>query len=158
MLSAIWHVAFHVAGLERSIAFYTTLGMRLVHRQDQANAYTSSLVGYPDASLRIAQLALPNRTTQAISSHDLELVEYRHPRRISEALERCMPGTGHLAFATDDMDAEYARLTHAGVQFVSEPNTITDGVNRGGAACYFLDPDDITLELVQPPTRTEQPS
>ena len=35
--------------------------------------------------------------------------------------------------------------------FVSPPNLIKAGVNRGGYACYFRDPDGITLELVQPP-------
>ncbi|MEV1179498.1 VOC family protein, partial [Nonomuraea sp. NPDC049784] len=40
----------------------------------------------------------------------------------------------------------------AGVRFVNPPEAITAGVNRGGYACYFLDPDDITLELVQPPS------
>ena len=39
----------------------------------------------------------------------------------------------------------------AGVRFVNPPEVITAGVNRGGYACYFLDPDEITLELVQPP-------
>ena len=33
---------------------------------------------------------------------------------------------------------------------------IEAGINRGGYTVYFLDPDEITLELVQPPLRTEQ--
>ncbi|GAA3411488.1 VOC family protein [Streptosporangium vulgare] len=52
-----------------------------------------------------------------------------------------------------DARAEYARLSAAGVRFVSPPNEITAGVNAGGFACYFLDPDEITLEFVQPPPR-----
>jgi hypothetical protein len=39
-----------------------------------------------------------------------------------------------------------------GVQFKSEPNYITAGVNKGGWAVYFTDPDGITLEMVQPPS------
>ncbi len=151
MLAAIWHASFHVADLERSVAFYRdVLGMELVHEQEQANAYTRRLVGYPDAHLRVAQLALPGRPEQ-VSTHDLELVEYVSPRGTRQDPARHHPGSGHLAFAVADIDADYRRLLAAGVRFVSPPNHITAGVNAGGAACYFLDPDDITLELVQPP-------
>jgi lactoylglutathione lyase len=153
MLNGVWHFSFHVSDLDASVAFYTVLGMELVHRQDQSNEYTSRLVGYDGASLRVAQLALPGRFDgpATVSSHDLELVEYVHPRLPSPQLERCMPGTGHLAFAVSDIQHEYARLTALGVRFLSPPNAITSGVNEGGSTCYFLDPDGITLELVQPP-------
>ena len=140
-----------VSDLDRSIAFYRdVLGMELVHQQEQANEYTRSLVGYPDAHLRVAQLALAGRA-EHVSTHDLELVEYVTPRGTRQDPARHHPGAGHLAFAVPDIDADYWRLLAAGVRFVSPPNHITAGVNTGGAACYFLDPDDITLELVQPP-------
>lgn len=148
----IWHFAFHVSDLEQSVAFYhDVLGMSLVHQQEQANAYTSALVGYPEASLRIAQLAMPGRSEWMPSTHDLELVEYVVPRGDPIPADRCRPGSAHLAFAVTDIEAEYARLSAAGVRFVSPPNRIEAGVNKGGGCCYFLDPDDITLELVQPP-------
>jgi len=152
-LLGIWHFAFHVADLDRSTTFYRDLiGMRLIHQQEQANAYTRALVGYPDARLRIAQLAMPVRPEGMLSTHDLELVEYVVPRVAALTSERCRPGSPHMAFAVADMASEYARLSDAGVRFVSPPNRIEAGVNQGGACCYFMDPDDITLELVQPPT------
>lgn len=152
MLIGLWHFSFHVADIDVSIDFYTDLGMSLIHRQQQSNEYTSKLVGYEAASLRIAQLAMPEGCRATASSHDLELVEYVHPRFPQRPLERAMPGTGHLAFVVDDMHAEYDRLKAANVTFLSPPNAITAGINAGGYACYFLDPDAITLELVQPPT------
>ncbi|MFC5751842.1 VOC family protein [Actinomadura rugatobispora] len=154
MLTAVWHFSFHVADLDRSVAFYRdVLGMELVHVQDQDNEYTRALVGYPDARLRVAQLAVPRRDPARVSTHDLELVEYVVPRGERQDPARHHPGAAHMAFAVDDIDAEHARLTGLGVRFVSPPNRITAGVNAGGAACYFLDPDEITLELVQPPPR-----
>ena len=151
MLAAVWHASFHVADLDRSVDFYTgLLGMELVHRQDQDNDYTRALVGYPDAVLRVAQLAVPGRPA-GVSTHDLELVEYVVPRGVRQDPARHHPGAAHLAFAVADISAEHARLVAAGVRFVSPPNPITAGVNAGGAACYFTDPDDCTLELVQPP-------
>jgi lactoylglutathione lyase len=50
-----------------------------------------------------------------------------------------------------NLQAEYERLKALGVRFKSEPNAITAGVNQGGWAVYFTDPDGITLELIQPP-------
>ncbi len=157
-LTGVWHYSFHVSDLDTSVDFYAgLLGLELVHRQEQANAYTRRLVGYADAHLRVAQLRVPGAAA-TVSSHTLELVEYVVPRPAAVPLERALPGTGHLAFAVDDIATEHERLQTAGVRFVSPPNAITAGVNSGGWACYFVDPDGITLELVQPPAIVPTPA
>jgi catechol 2,3-dioxygenase-like lactoylglutathione lyase family enzyme len=53
----------------------------------------------------------------------------------------------------DDLPAEYERLKKLGVRFKSEPVQITAGRHTGGYTIYFLDPDNITLEMVQPPVQ-----
>jgi catechol 2,3-dioxygenase-like lactoylglutathione lyase family enzyme len=88
---------------------------------------------------------------RGISSHDLELVEYRQPRGTRGDINICNPGAAHLALVVDDIQERYERFVAAGVTFVSPPNYITAGVNQGGYTCYFRDPDDIVLEMVQPP-------
>lgn len=151
MLRAVWHFSFTVADLERSIEFYRDLlEFELVHVQEQANEYTRRLVGYPDAHLKVAQFAVPG-LPRGVSTHDLELVEYVSPRGSRGDVEICNPGAAHLAMAVDDIHERHARLVAAGVRFVSPPNEITAGVNAGGWTCYFRDPDEIVLELVQPP-------
>ncbi|QFY10708.1 hypothetical protein GBF35_32545 [Nonomuraea phyllanthi] len=150
-MRGVWHFSFTVADLDRSVAFYRDLlGFALVHRQEQDNDYTRRLVGYPDAVLRVAQLAVPGQP-RGVSTHDLELVEYVRPKGAPRDPARHLPGAAHLALTVEDARAEHARLAAAGVRFVNPPEVITAGVNRGGYACYFLDPDEITLELVQPP-------
>jgi catechol 2,3-dioxygenase-like lactoylglutathione lyase family enzyme len=147
----VWHFSFTVAELDRSIAFYCDLlDFTLVHVQEQDNEYTRRLVGYPDAQLRVGQLAVPGQP-RAISTHDLELVEYVRPRGTRGDLNICNPGAAHLAVTVDDIHRVHDRLTVAGVTFFSTPNRIMAGVNLGGFACYFRDPDDIVLELLQPP-------
>ncbi|MGJ9412904.1 VOC family protein [Aeromicrobium sp. CF4.19] len=147
----VWHFSFTVADIDLSVDFYAgVLGMKLVHRQDQDNDYTRRLVGFDDASLRIAQLAVPGQPRD-VSTHDLELVQYVVPAGEPYEPGRNRPGASHLAFCVEDAVAEHARLERLGVRFVSAPQAITEGRNRGGYTCYFLDPDDITLELVQPP-------
>jgi catechol 2,3-dioxygenase-like lactoylglutathione lyase family enzyme len=148
----LWHAAFTVSDLDRSVAFYEQLGLRLRHRQHQVNAYTRELVGYPDAELEVAWLELPGGTT-ARSGHVLELIEYRHPTGEPIRSERYQPGAPHLAFEVDDLRSEHTRLAAAGVAFVSQPVDITAGANAGGLTVYLLDPDGITLELLEAPAR-----
>ena len=152
MIRGLWHVSFTVSNLDRSVEWYTkVLGLEFVRGQVQDNAYTRALVGFPDARLKVAQLRIPNLTIP-VSRHHIELVEYEHPRGPAIQLATNSPGVGHWAFVVDDIHAEVARLRGLGVRFKSEsPNLITEGVNRGGYTIYFLDPDGITLELMQPP-------
>ncbi|HEX9114566.1 MAG TPA: VOC family protein [Anaerolineae bacterium] len=153
MLVAPWHFSFTVGDIERSILFYRdTLGLELVHRQEQANAYTRKFVGYPDAHLRVAQFRIAAWPVPR-SGHLLELVEYVAPRGVKVDTRTLNPGTAHLAFEVEDLAAEYERLRGLGVRFRSEPVAIEAGINRGGYTVYFLDPDDITLEMIQPPPR-----
>jgi catechol 2,3-dioxygenase-like lactoylglutathione lyase family enzyme len=148
----VWHFSFTVSDIERSVRFYRDiLGFELIHQQEQANEYTGRLVGYPGAHLRIAQFAVPGEP-RGRSTHDLELVEYVSPRGHRGSIEICNPGAAHLAFAVGDIHDYHQRLVAAGVEFFSPPNLITAGVNEGGFTCYFHDPDQIVLEVLQPPS------
>jgi catechol 2,3-dioxygenase-like lactoylglutathione lyase family enzyme len=147
----LWHVGLVVSDIERAIAFYRdALGFELRHRQDQANPYTSQLVGYPDASLRVAQMVLPGHTSSR-SGHLVELIEYVHPAPEAGDRVRARIGAGHLAVQVSSIDLLRPRLEAAGAVFVSDAVDITAGINRGGRTVYLHDPDGITLELVEPP-------
>jgi catechol 2,3-dioxygenase-like lactoylglutathione lyase family enzyme len=151
VILAIWHTSFTVADIERSIRFYRDdLGLELVHEQEQANEYTRTFVGYPDAHLRVAQFAIPNGD-QPRSGHVIELVQYVAPAGEPVHPERYQPGAAHLAFQVQDTRALYARLVEHGVHFISEPVAITAGINAGGATVYLEDPDGNTLEFVTAP-------
>lgn len=152
-MNGIWHFSFTISDLERSIIFYRDLlGLELVHTQEQSNAYTRRLVGYPDAHLKIAMFHIPGSPVGP-SGHHLELVEYVAPRGSRGDPGTHNPGAAHLAFVVEDIHLVYQRLSEAGVHFISPPNLIEAGINQGGYTCYFRDPDQITLELVQPPQR-----
>lgn len=154
MIQGFWHVSFTVSNLEASVQWYTQmLGFEYVRGQVQANEYTAQLVGFPNVHLKVAQLRVPGLAVPR-SSHHIELIEYVHPRGEDIPLETNRTGVGHWAFQVDDLRAEYVRLTVLGVRFKSEPNYIAAGVNQGGYAVYFTDPDGITLEMVQPPPQS----
>jgi lactoylglutathione lyase len=106
-------------------------------------AYIRELVGYPGVDLHAAILRMPG--TEVV----LELLEYRDVERTPVDTSTANPGTAHIAFFVDDLDALYADLTTRGVRSVSAPVTPTIGPNEGGRAVYMIDPDGIRVELIQ---------
>ena len=150
MIADVLHFSFTVSDIERAINWYTNvLGLELVHRQRQDNAYTRNLVGFPDAVLEVAQLKIPG-LRPAYSTHMLELVEYVRGRDDAHpGLPTNRAGVAHLAFIVTDIHERHERLRQQGVRFRSAPVEITEGANVGGWACYFEDPDGITLEFIQ---------
>ena len=151
MIAGVLHFSFTVSDIERSVEWYTgVLGLELVHRQRQDNAYTQMLVGIQGAVLDVAQFKVPGVSPGA-STHMLELVEYLTPRgRDLGSLTTNSVGCAHLALLVSDLPERYERMRALGVEFRNPPVEITEGANAGGLACYFHDPDGITLELLQP--------
>jgi catechol 2,3-dioxygenase-like lactoylglutathione lyase family enzyme len=151
-VTGILHTGLTVSDLDRSIAFYRDLlGLELIDQWDSSRPYLRTVVGYPDAELRIALLRLPGPAGAA--GHHIELLEYRRPRGTRGDPNTYHPGNGHVAFMVDDLDTIYTALKDRGVRFKSAPVDITHGRNAGGRAVYFFDPDDITLEMIQPARR-----
>jgi len=151
LIADVLHFSFTVSDIEASIDWYTrVLGLELVHRQRQENEYTQILVGIPGAVLEVAQFAVPG-VPPARSTHMLELVEYVTPRGAPLGqLATNSVGCAHLALMVTDIHARHERMCAQGVVFRNPPVAITAGANEGGFACYFHDPDGITLELLQP--------
>src|SRR5436190_21631788 len=80
MIQGFWHVSFTVRDLDASVKWYTkVLGLEYVRGQVQHNEYTSKLVAFPDAHLKVAQLRVPGQTIP-LSRHHIELIEYVSPR------------------------------------------------------------------------------
>jgi catechol 2,3-dioxygenase-like lactoylglutathione lyase family enzyme len=74
----------------------------------------------------------------------LELFEYTTPRPapVDPARRLCDHGLTHLCLDVDDIDAEFARLSAAGVEFHCPP------VDYGTVKCTYLrDPDGNVVEL-----------
>jgi catechol 2,3-dioxygenase-like lactoylglutathione lyase family enzyme len=136
-----------VADIERSLAFYEgLLGMTLIGRQEGRRPYLAVITGFSDLYLKTAFLkATPD------SDHILELLEYSSDVGEPTPRETNRPGNAHLCFKVDDIDSLYQDLSATGVHFISQPEPITSGVNRGGRGCYLRDPDGFTLEFFRPP-------
>jgi lactoylglutathione lyase len=152
-VTGILHTGLTVSDLDRSVAFYRDLlGLELISQWESSQPYLRTVVAYPDAELRIALLRLPPGTDGA-PGHHIELLEYRRPRGTRGDANTYNPGNGHVAFMVENLEAIYADLLAKGVRFKSPPVQITHGRNTGAKAVYFFDPDDITLEMIEPAPR-----
>lgn len=150
MLLGIWHVSWTVSDIERSIAFYTTLGFEQMHYQESQNEYTDKLVGLPGTHLKAAMLKFAD-TPPGLSGHVIELIEYVQPAGKHLHYKPCDINASHLALITDNGPELYERMIAAGADFVSPPVQITQGMNKGGFTCYMRDLDGYIIELMQPP-------
>jgi catechol 2,3-dioxygenase-like lactoylglutathione lyase family enzyme len=64
----------------------------------------------------------------------------------------CDPGSGHLAFEVERIDAIDARLRAAGCEPRSAPVTIEEPGDWFGCRClYVADPDGFAIELLERP-------
>src|SRR5687767_1532222 len=150
MLLGVWHTSWTVADLDRSVAFYRDLlGFELVERKHRIGPFIEEVVGFEGAELKIATLRIPAAPEPA-SGHHLELIEYVQPSGDKLDLRTCNVGAAHLAVGTNSIQADYERLSRAGVAFVSPPVRVPSGSNANSYACYLRDPDGFTIELVQP--------
>jgi len=147
MIRRVHHTSFTVSNMDRSLAFYRDLlGMNVVNEQGGKLDYLAEMTDIPGVDLRIVFL----RPTEN-SEHLLELIEYRSGAGAPADVRSCNPGAGHLCFVVEDLFSEYERLRAAGVRFRSPPVRIAAGPRAGGYAVYMLDPDGVTLELLQMP-------
>jgi catechol 2,3-dioxygenase-like lactoylglutathione lyase family enzyme len=137
------HVGLTVSDLECSVAFYRDLlGFNIAYERGEVTAeYMPRLVGIPGARLKIVGLDIPGL--------HIDLVEYIEPKGGTAAGTTADVGNLHIGFSVDDLWAAYRHLSAAGVRFKSEPVSPTTGPNKGGWAVYFVDPDGVTLEMIQ---------
>jgi catechol 2,3-dioxygenase-like lactoylglutathione lyase family enzyme len=139
------HVSVTSADLDRSLGFYGgLLGLKVIARGETDAEHLPMILGFPEVRLRWAELELGN-------DQIFEVFEYLEPRGTTLRQRTCDPGCVHIALQVDDLDRVFADLREAGVTTRSAPVTIATG-NWAGARClYALDPDGVTIELVEPP-------
>lgn len=145
-MRSVHHTGIIVKNLDRSIYFYhDILGLGFVNEPSPwfEGDELAAAVGVPGARLRQVSLQVGENAI-------LELLEYANrPADNDTPIQQNYLGAMHLAFHVDDIDAKIAELREKGVEFLSDSNTVDDGVLAGWKWVYFHDPDDIPLELVK---------
>lgn len=141
----VHHTGIIVKNLDRSIYFYhDLLGLPI---QTEPSPWFSGDqlaqgVGVPGASLRQVNLRVGDGV--------LELLEYgNRPADNDTVPPQNRLGSMHIALRVDDLQATVADLEAKGITFLSAPNVVDEGVLAGWRWIYFLDPDGVTIELVE---------
>jgi glyoxylase I family protein len=139
------HVSVTCADLDRSIAFYHgLLGLEILDQGETSGKDLETIIGFEGARLRFAELGFPG-------GGFLELFEYLVPRGTVSSSRTCDSGDVHFCLTVDDIDDAYARLTEAGVTLRSTPVRLGGGNWKGAGVFYAVDPDDVTIELIEFP-------
>ena len=139
------HIGVTVSNLERSIEFYTRLGIQQPPAEwvfPISGEWLSKLVCEEGAEIRVAFLPVEGDVV-------LELLEYQSPRgATANTKPNRDAGAMHIALNVDDVDEVYSRLKSE-IQFNSEPQTVEMGPWAGNRVVYLNDPDGTPVELVQ---------
>ena len=143
MIRGIHHVAVSTPDLDRIVAFYRdVMGAEPVYEGgwEKGSEIIDKIVGLEGSSCRQAMLKLNNAY--------LEFFEYQSPT--PEPKDPAYPpnnhGYTHFCIDVTDIDAEYERLTNAGVKFNISPPDFEGGDIR---ATYGRDPDGNIIEIQQ---------
>lgn len=126
MLQGIHHIAIICSDINRSKAFYTKiLGLEIVHEIYRAERSSWKI----DLSLN--------------GNYMIELFSFLNaPKRLSFPEAQ---GLRHLAFKTDDIEAERERIISLGI----DVEEIREDEFTGKHFCFFLDPDSLPIELYE---------
>jgi len=141
------HVNIVVADMERSLAFYVgLLGMQVTFEAELTGDWIEAVSGLPHVSARCVFCRPPGGGAR------FELLQYRTPPGTASAAASVANTLGlrHVALEVDGLDDLYARLTAAGVPFVSGPVGVpfpVAGVRK--RLCYARDPDGALVELAE---------
>ena len=117
------HTCYRIGEIDRSVAFYETLGFEELGRMRIRDEATNVFMGLPGDGARL---------------------ELTHNDGVSEyAL-----GTGynHIAVTVEDLDGTLRDLAGAGIEPERPPYSVSDG---GARLCFVRDPDGYRIELIE---------
>jgi len=137
----IRHTGIAVSDLEKALHFYQDLlGLKVVKGMEESSDYIDKISKLKGVKVTTVKLA-------AADGNLIELLYYHsHPRKAVTARDICEIGVSHVAFTVEDLDAEYQRLSEAGVNFNSSPQNSPDGYAK---VAFCRDPDGALIELVE---------
>ena len=141
-MRAIRHVGIVVSDMEEALGFFRDLlGLTVARTLDEGGPYLAALLAIPGVRATTVKLSADAGETM------VELLKFHSPEaRARDTREPSSLGLTHVAFTVADLEALYARLTRAGVRFLSRPQRSPDGYVLV-AFCYG--PDDVLVELVE---------
>ena len=140
MIKKFDHVTVVVRDLAAARRFFELLGFKETSAVVISGKVMEDYMGVEGIEADHVTLAIENPHTE------VQLLHYRHPETIDDPNMRKLNKVGfnHICFTSDDIEADIARLTAAGVKL---RNRMMDFHNR---KLVFLEgPEGITVELAE---------
>jgi catechol 2,3-dioxygenase-like lactoylglutathione lyase family enzyme len=134
------HVTLVVRDVDAAKRFFAVLGFKEIKSVVISGKVMEDYMGVAGIEAEHVTLAIENPHTE------VQLLHYRHPDMIDDANVTKLNklGFNHVCFAVDDIDAEIAKLTAAGVKL---RNKVMDFHNR--KLVFVYGPENVTIELAQ---------
>ena len=122
-MTELIHTCYRIGDIDRSVAFYETLGFDELGRMRIRDEATNVFMGLPGDGPR-----LELTHNDGVGAYEL--------------------GTGynHIALSVDDLDATLAGLAAQGIDPERAPYTVSEG---GSRLCFVRDPDGYRIELIE---------
>ncbi len=117
------HTCYRIGEIDRSVAFYETLGFEELRRMPIRDEAINVFMGLPGDGPR-----LELTYNFGVDSYEIGT------------------GYGHIAVTVDDLDATLERLKEQGIEPERPPYTVREG---GSRLCFVRDPDGYRIELIE---------
>ena len=136
------HVTVVVRDVDAAKRFFALLGFKEVTSVVISGKVMDDYMGIAGIEAEHVTLALEHVTPRT----EVQLLRYHHPDAIIDPnIDKLNKlGFNHICFAVDDLDAEVAKLTAAGVQLRNEVMQF-----HSRKIVFLRGPEDVTVELAQ---------
>jgi lactoylglutathione lyase len=121
------HTCYRITDIDRSVAFYKTLGFEEVGRIPIRDEAVNVFMNIPGDG---EQPRLELTCNFGVDTYDLGT------------------GYGHIALSVENLDATLARLAEQGIEPEKPPYSVREG---GSQLCFVRDPDGYRIELIEQP-------
>ena len=117
------HTCYRIGDIDRSVAFYATLGFEELRRMPIGDEAINIFMGLPGDGAR-----LELTYNLGVDSYEIGT------------------GYGHIAITAADLDATLARLAEQGIEPERPPYSVREG---GSRLCFVRDPDGYRIEIIE---------
>jgi len=124
-MASFLHTCYRIGDIDRSVAFYETLGFEERRRMPIGDEAINVFMGLPGEDPRL----------ELTCNHGVDSYEL---------------GTGynHIALLVDDLDGTLAGLAQSGIE-PEKPPYRPGGRTTGSLICFVHDPDGYRIELIE---------